>query len=74
MKTLNLITLILVIIGGLNWGLISLADLNIVSAIFGADTMLSNLIYALVGLSALYQLVPFVQAWQKGEVSTEAAR
>lgn len=68
MKTLNLVTLILVIIGGLNWGLIGLFDYNLVSAIFGT---FARLIYVIVGLSALYQLVPFSQAFSTDEVAAE---
>ena len=63
MKTLNIITLALLIIGGLNWGLVGLFDFNLVAALFGADTLLSNIVYTLVGLSALYQLVPFFQSF-----------
>jgi hypothetical protein len=73
MKTLNLVTLILTIVGGLNWGLIGLADFNLVTALFGADTLLTNLTYIVVGLAALYQLVPFFRAIDIGEVNAEAA-
>lgn len=72
MKALNLGTLLLIIIGGINWGLVGLADVNLVAAIFGAGSMLSRLVYILVGLSALYQLVPFARATRAGEVSAEA--
>jgi uncharacterized membrane protein YuzA (DUF378 family) len=72
MKALNLTTLILLIIGGINWGLVGLFDFDLVAAIFGADAALTNLIYALVGLSALYQLVPLVQAIQIDEPKAEA--
>lgn len=58
MKVLNLITLVLLIVGGLNWGLVGLVDLDLVAAIFGADTVLSKVVYILVGASALYQLLP----------------
>lgn len=61
MRALNLITLLLVIIGAINWGLVGAFDFNLVSALFGANSFLSNLIYILVGLSGLYQLVPFLQ-------------
>ena len=57
MKYLNIIALILVIIGGINWGLVGLFDFNLVAAIFGEDTVLSNLIYILVGLAAIYSFV-----------------
>lgn len=49
------IILILMIIGGLNWGLVGLFSFNLVSFIFGTKLVLiTRLIYALVGLSALY--------------------
>lgn len=72
MKALNLITLILVIIGGINWGLVAAADFDLVAAIFGADSALANVVYGLVGLSALWQLVPFFRALSTNEVSAEA--
>jgi uncharacterized membrane protein YuzA (DUF378 family) len=71
MKQLNLITLLLVIIGGLNWLLIGLFNFNLVSEIFGS---FSRLIYVLVGLSALYQLIPFWQAVSTDEVIAEQSR
>jgi uncharacterized membrane protein YuzA (DUF378 family) len=58
MKALDIITLILVIIGGLNWGLVALFDVNLVTAIFGDASTLTTIVYALVGLSALYQIIP----------------
>lgn len=73
MKALNLVTLILTIVGGINWGLVGLADFNLVAALFGDDTTLSNIVYVLVGLSALYQLVPWSRALRVGEVPAEAA-
>lgn len=51
------IVLILVIIGGLNWGLIGLLGFDLVAAIFGEMSLLSKIIYDLVGLSALYLLL-----------------
>jgi uncharacterized protein len=55
--TLYWIALILVVIGGLNWGLIGLANYNLVDAIFGASSLLSSIVYILVGLAALYLIV-----------------
>ena len=47
--------LILLIIGGINWGLIGFFNYNLVSAIFGGGlVIISRIIYAVVGLSALY--------------------
>ena len=53
METVKLVALVLVIIGALNWGLVGVFDFNLVSALFGLDTALTNLVYILVGLSAL---------------------
>ncbi len=44
---------ILLIIGGINWGLVGFFQYNLVDAIFGIDTMIARVIYALVGLSAV---------------------
>jgi uncharacterized membrane protein YuzA (DUF378 family) len=74
MKTLNLVTLILVIVGGLNWGLVGLADFNLVAALFGEGSTLARAVYALVGLSAVYQIVPLSKAFQIDEPPAEAAR
>ena len=60
MKLLDVIAAVLVIIGGLNWGLIGLFDLNLVATIFGgADSGLAQLIYVVVGVSAAYQAIQF---------------
>lgn len=50
------VTLILLIIGGLNWLLIGLFGFNLVDQIFGAGSVLSTIVYLLVGLSAIYIL------------------
>ena len=46
--------LIVLMVGGLNWGLIGLFDFNLVTAIFGDMTRLSRMIYSLIGLAMLY--------------------
>ncbi|BFD25067.1 MAG: DUF378 domain-containing protein [Candidatus Parcubacteria bacterium] len=53
MKTLNLIALVLVIVGGLNWGLVGLFNFDLVAAIFGDMSALSRVVYSLVGVSAI---------------------
>jgi uncharacterized membrane protein YuzA (DUF378 family) len=69
MKPLNLITLILVIVGGVNWGLVGFFSLDLVAAIFGAGSFLARAVYALVGLSALWQLIPLAAAFKSDEAS-----
>ncbi len=53
--TLDWITLILVIVGGLNWGLVGFFSFDLVATLFGGMG-LTNIVYDLVGLSALYML------------------
>jgi len=60
MKTFDVIAAVLLVIGGLNWGLVALANFDLVAFLtqaggFGAKNGLGALIYGLVGLSALYQ-------------------
>jgi hypothetical protein len=60
-KVLNIVTAVLLIIGGLNWGLVAIAEFDLVAAVFGLTfgetNAASRVVYALVGLSALYQAV-----------------
>lgn len=69
MKALNIVTLILVIVGGLNWGLVGALNFDLVAAIFGAGSLLSRLVYVVVGLSAIWQIVPLVGALGSDEPS-----
>jgi uncharacterized membrane protein YuzA (DUF378 family) len=74
MKALNVITLILVIIGGLNWGLVGLFGFDLVAAVFGNGSPISRLVYVLVGLSAVWQLVPLYAALTTAEAAPRGAR
>ena len=55
MKTMDLIAGTLLIVGGLNWGLVGALEFDLVASIFGTMSPLSRGVYILVGLSALYQ-------------------
>ena len=61
MRVLNIVTAVLLIIGGLNWGLVAVAEFDLVAAVFGLTfgqtDVASRIVYALVGLSALYQAI-----------------
>ena len=54
LKTLDLVSIVLVIVGGLNWGLVGVLDFDLVATIFGDMSSLSRIVYALVGVSAIY--------------------
>lgn len=51
------IAVILLIVGGLNWGLVGLFNLDVVAAVFGDMATVSRIIYVLVGISAVYVLL-----------------
>ena len=72
MRAINIVTLLLVIVGGVNWLLVGIADFDLVAALFGTDTTLTNLVYIIVGISALWQLIPLSRAFSAGETSAEA--
>jgi uncharacterized protein len=61
MKKLDILAAVLVVVGGLNWGLVALADFDLVAASVGLDfgetNAASRVIYGLVGLAAVYQIV-----------------
>ena len=61
MKKLDLVAVVLLIVGGLNWGLVGLFHFDLVAAIFGMKfgqvSWLSSVVYVLVGLSALIKAV-----------------
>ena len=54
MNVLDWAATILMIVGGLNWGLVGIFDYNVVAALFGDKTAITRLVYALVGIAALY--------------------
>ncbi len=56
MKTLNHLAPILLLVGGLNWGLVGFFDFDLVAGIFGHASVFSRTVYGLVGLCAVYQL------------------
>lgn len=64
MKTINWIAAILLIVGGLNWGLIGLFGFDLIAAIF-VNVAWANIVYILVGLSALYGLFVFLPKMTK---------
>ena len=64
MRALNVLTQALLIVGGLNWLLVGALDFDLVAALFGDMSPLSRIVYVLVGLSAIYQIIPLVSGKQ----------
>ena len=61
MKAVNTIVLVLIIIGALNWGLIALFSFDLVAWLFGSMTLLSRIVYGLVGLAGLWAITFFTR-------------
>ncbi|MFL2630550.1 MAG: DUF378 domain-containing protein [Thermodesulfobacteriota bacterium] len=57
MRTVDVIAAILLVIGGINWGLVGLLNLDLVEFLFSSVPALMNAVYTLVGVSAVYQIV-----------------
>jgi hypothetical protein len=57
LAALDLIALVLIIIGGLNWGLVGAFKFDLVAAIFGEMSIIARIVYILVGLSAIYGIL-----------------
>lgn len=57
MHLVNLISSLLLVIGGINWGLVGILDINLVEMLFGNFGMIVDLIYGLVGLSAIHYVM-----------------
>jgi uncharacterized membrane protein YuzA (DUF378 family) len=67
MKKFDVLAAVLVVVGALNWGLVGTIHFNLVAAIFGA-TIVSSIVYALVGIAGLYQVLEWKaiqRRWQK---------
>jgi uncharacterized membrane protein YuzA (DUF378 family) len=55
MKILDILLMAMLVVGGLNWGIIGIMNLNLVSILFGELSLVSRLFYICVGASAIYQ-------------------
>ncbi len=66
MKTIDVIAGILLIVGGLNWGLWGLFQFDLVAALFGGNaSVISRIVYTLVGVAALYQAISWKAVQQR---------
>ena len=73
MKSLDIIAAVLLVIGGLNWGLVGLFDFNLVATLLGAGSFLGSIVYTLVGLSAVYQVFGLKAIQRRWNVQTASA-
>lgn len=64
MNAVDKLAYVLVVVGGLNWGLVGAFNYNLVDSLFGAGSTLSRIVYVLVGLAAVEMLVKMVTMMQ----------
>ena len=64
-KMLESAALLLASIGALNWGLVAFANIDLVAALFGTASLVSNALYGIVALAGLYTLYMFIQSLSK---------
>ena len=69
MKNLDIVVAVLLIVGGLNWGLVGLFKFNLVTSLLGNDTLFSTIVYVLVGVAALYQVINLKSIQRRWNVS-----
>jgi len=74
MKTLDVVAAILLVIGGLNWGLVGTAGIDVVATLFGPMSSVGRVVYVLVGLSALYQAMQWQGIQRRWLAPARAAR
>jgi uncharacterized membrane protein YuzA (DUF378 family) len=73
MNALDWVAWVLVLVGGLNWGLVGFFDWNLVNAVLGSWSSVERVVYALVGLAALYIIVMMAMKGSKKEVKDAAS-
>lgn len=56
METMQKILLVITIIGALNWGLVGLFDMNLVSSLFGSTTFITKVIYTLIAIAGIINI------------------
>ena len=77
MKGLNAVAAALLVVGGLNWGLVALAEFDLVAWIFGEDfgttNVVSRIVYGLVGLAAVYGIGSLLTSARRPRAHAAAA-
>ena len=70
MKSFDVIVAVLLVVGGLNWGLVGFFSFDLVATIFGGGSMLSRVVYILVGLGAIYQAMQWKAIQRRWALTT----
>ncbi len=73
MKQLDVLAAVLLVVGGLNWGLVGVANFDLVATLLGAGSVPAKIVYILVGLSAVYQGLSFKAIQKRWNLQTAMA-
>jgi uncharacterized membrane protein YuzA (DUF378 family) len=73
MKIFGMLSIILLVVGGLNWGLVGLFNFDLVATVLGAGSMLARVVYVLVGVCAIYQIVSLATKQESGHLQRVGA-
>lgn len=72
MNVIDKVAYLLLVVGGLNWGLVGAFEFNLVDELFGVESAISKIVYVLVGIAALYGAYALTVALTKSEKATAA--
>lgn len=73
MRSIDVLAAVLLVVGGLNWGLVGTANFDLVATLFGAGSLLAKVVYTLVGVAAVYQAVTFKAIQKRWSAPTALA-
>lgn len=73
MRTVDVVAAVLLVVGGLNWGMVGTANFDLVAALFGAGSMLAKIVYTLVGAAAVYQALSLKAIQKRWNVQAATA-
>lgn len=73
MRSFDVVAAVLLVVGGLNWGLVGIANFDLVATLFGAGAILTKAVYTLVGVSAVYQALSLKAIQKRWNVQAAVA-
>ena len=73
MRTVDVIAAVLVVVGAVNWGLVGAAHTDLVALIFGAGSILSSVVYVVVGVAGLYQVLQWKAIQRRSQADLRPA-
>lgn len=73
MKTIDVVAAILVVVGAVNWGLVGAMHVDLVALLFGSGSLLSSVVYVVVGVAGLFQVFQWRAIQRRWQTSPSIA-